>query len=73
MERAILHQQRGGDAAQLVEFALDDGADAVAFGVGLVLFDFGEHQDVVEQVVDAQVGERAQLDHDRVAAPGFGL
>ena len=41
--------------------------------VGLELLDFGQHQDVVEQVLDAEVGQGAHLDHNRVAAPGLGL
>ena len=41
--------------------------------IGLELLDFGQHQDVVQQVLDAEVGQGAHLDHDRVAAPCLGL
>ncbi len=73
LEGAVLHQQRGGDAAEAVQFGLDDGADAFTLGVGLELFQLGHQQDVLQQVVDAHVVERADGHDNRVAAPLFGL
>ncbi len=40
--------------------------------VGAELLDVGDHAELFEQVVDAEVLQRRHLDHDRVAAPLLG-
>ena len=43
-----------------------------ALGVGPQLLDLGHDQQLLQQVVDAEVLEGGDLDHDRVAAPSLG-
>src|SRR5690606_31546629 len=47
-------------------------ASGPSFGGGPQVFELGHHQQVVEQLVDADVLQRRNLDVDRFATPGLG-
>ena len=68
-ECAVLHQHRRHRAAPFVELRLDDDAAGVAVRVRLQLLHFGDEQDRLQQVVDADLFFRGNRNHDDVAAP----
>ncbi len=72
LERAPLDEQGGHRAPAHVEVGLEHGAHGPPVGVGGELLDVGDHEQLLEEVVDAQVLQGGDLDHDRVAAPGLG-
>ena len=59
----------GHRAAADVEVGLEHDARGPAVGVGRELLELGDDEQLLEQVVDAEVLQRRDLDHDRVAAP----
>ena len=63
-----------GPAAD-VEVGLEHDAPGRPFGVGhdRRVLEVGHQEDLLEQVVDAEVLQRGDLDGDRVAAPRLGL
>ena len=71
-ECALVDEHRGDRAAADVEVRLEHDALRAALGVRSELLDIGDEEELLEQVVDAQVLQRGHLDDDRVAAPRFG-
>ena len=69
VERAPLHEDRGDGAATDVEVRLEHDALGPAVGGGPEVLDVGDEQERLEQVVDAEVLERRDLDDLGVAAP----
>ena len=69
LQGAVLHEDRGDGASADVEVGLEHDAACPTLGRGPQVFELGEHEDVLEEVVDAQVLEGGDLDHDGVAAP----
>ena len=67
-QRAVLDEDRRDRAAALVELGLDDDAARIAVRVGLELLDFGDEQDHLEEVIDADLLLSRDRDHDRVSA-----
>ena len=67
-QRAVLDEDRRDRAAALVELGLDDDAARIAVRVGLELLDFGDEQDHLEEVIDANLLLSRDRDHDRVSA-----
>ncbi len=59
-------------AAADVEVGLEHHTLRVAFGVGAQLEHFGENNQLLEQLVDAEGLESRDLDCDRVSAPSLG-
>jgi hypothetical protein len=60
----------GGDrAAADVEVGLEHDALGPALGIGRELLDSATSQQLLVQIVDAEVLQGRHLDHDRVAAP----
>ncbi len=72
-QRALLHQHGGHRAPTDVEVGLEHDADGPPVGVAAQVFELGHHQQVLEQVVDADVLQGGDLDHDGVARPLLGL
>ena len=68
----LLHEDRGDGATADVEVGLEHDAAGPTVGRGPQVFELGQHEDVLEQVVDAEVLQGGDLDHDGVAAPGLG-
>ena len=68
-QRAALDEHRDDRAAARVELGLDDDAGRLGVGVGLELLEVGDDLDRLEQVVEALLGLRRDVDELRVAAP----
>ncbi len=56
-----------------IEMRLDHRAGGGRVGIGLQLFDLGEQQDALEQLVEVLVRLGRDVDEDRVAAPILGV
>ena len=69
VQRAALDQHRDDGAAARVELGLDDHAGGFGVLVGAQLLDLGHHEDRVEQVVEALLRLRRDVDELRLAAP----
>ena len=72
-QRAPLHQHGGHRAPTDVEVGLEHDADGSTVEVAPQVLELGDDQQVLEQVVDAEVLQRRDLHHDRVAPPLLGL
>ena len=72
LERALVDQDGGHRATADVEVGLEHDALGPAGRVGGELLELGHHEQLLEQVVDAEVLQGRHLDHDRVAAPRLG-
>ena len=73
LQRAALDEDGDDRAAAGVELGLDHGAGGVGVGVRLQLLELGDEDDHVEQVVEALLGLRRDVDVDGVAAPVLGV
>src|SRR6185295_6976725 len=73
LERAVLHQDRGDDAAADLLPRLEHRALRADGRVGLQVEQVGGQEDHLEQLVDALLLERGDADHDGVAPPLLGL
>ena len=69
VQRAALDQDRDDRAAARVELGLDDDAGGLGVRVGLELLELGDDEDRVEEVVEALVRLRRDVDELGVAAP----
>ena len=69
LEGAALHEEGGDRAAADVEVRLEHHAGGAAVGVGLEVFDVGDEEERLEEVVDAVAVEGRHGDHLDVAAP----
>ena len=72
LERAALARGPWRRATTDVEVGLEHDAPGPALGVGPEVLELGDHEQVLEQVVDAEVLQGGDLDHDGVAAPRLG-
>ena len=72
LQRAALHEHGGHRAPADVEVGLEHHALGPPVGVGPEVLDVGDEQQVLEQVVDAEVLQRRDLRPSRVAAPRLG-
>ena len=72
LQLALVDEHRGHGAAAGVEVGLEHDALGPTVGVGGELLELGDDQQLVEQVVDAEVLGGRHLDDDRVAAPRLG-
>ncbi len=73
LERAALDEQGHDGAAARIELGLDHDAGGLGVGIGPQLLEVGDDLDRVEQVVEAVVGLRRDVDELGVAAPVGGL
>ena len=71
-ERAPLHQRGDHRATTLVEVRLEHDRAGRGLGVGRELFDLGDEQDRLEQLVDTDARRGRDVDDDRVATPRLG-
>ena len=71
-EGAPLHDDRRDRAASDVEVRLEHDTSRIDLGVGAQLEHLRQHDQLLEQLVDAEVLQRRDLDGDRVATPGLG-
>ena len=72
LQRALVDEDGGDRAAADVEVGLEHDALGPAVGVGRELLELGDDEQLLEQVVDAEVLQGRHLDDDRVAAPRLG-
>ena len=72
LELALVDEHRGHRATADVELGLEHDALGPARRVGRELLELGDHEQLLEQVVDAELLGRRHLDDDRVAAPRLG-
>ena len=73
MEGAALYQHAGDRTAARVELGLHDGPGGGGVGIGAELFEIGDQQDHLEQVVDPVLGLRGDVGVDRVPSPLLGI
>ncbi len=66
-----LHDDRRDRAAADVQVRLEDDTSRIDFGVGGQLEHLGEHDELFQQLVDAEGLKGRDLDGDRVATPGL--
>ena len=72
LELALVDEHGGDGAATDVELGLEHDALGPAGRVGRQLLELGDDEQLVEEVVDAQLLGGRHLDDDRVAAPRLG-
>ena len=72
VELALVDEDRGDGTPTDVELGLEHDALGPPVRVGPELLELGHDEQLVEQVVDAEVLGRRHLDDDRVAAPRLG-
>ena len=72
MQRAALHQHRRHRATAPLQLGFDDSAFRQPVRIRLQFQHFGLEQNHLEQLIEAGLLFGRDLDHDRVAAPGFG-
>ncbi len=71
-QRALLDDDRRHRAPPGLEVRLQDRSAGPALGARHQLFDLGQDDQLLQELVDAGVLQRRDLDADRVAAPGLG-
>ena len=69
---AAFYDDRSHRAPSDLELRLEHDAARPSLGTGHQLLHLGDQDDLLEEVVDAEVLERRDLHRDRVAAPGLG-
>ena len=72
LEGSALDQHRGHRTTTDVEVGFEHHAGRPAFRAAAEVFDFGDEQELIEQVVDAHVLKGGDLREDRFAAPRLG-
>ena len=71
-QRAVLHEHGRHRTAAAIELGLEHRAERRPLRVGLVLADFGDEQNHLEQQIEALLLLRRDLDEHRRAAPFLG-